>query len=247
MADIDTPSPARPPEPSGSTVHSPLLECCQFAPRAGSDARPDIRRVYAVIVRQDQSDPALLLASRFPPAGGRGNYYHLPGGALEPGEDPVQGLRRLLNDQFKLQAAQISPFGPELEAAHESRNSGTGAAQAFVVALSGEPAPRPVWRDGLAGYAWVPPDELEKHVVAEPDSDAVIPDGARMQCLVQAAFEYAENERRLAPRPPKDDEAGGAAEDAGAAAAEKDALGRFLDACRRLLAPDDGDKDRKRG
>lgn len=107
--------------------------------------------VGCALIRDGQ---ALLTVRGREPEKGR---YDVPGGFLEPGEHPVDGLRREAREELGVEIQEIE--GPVMMATHRYGEEGD-----YVLALGftariagGEPAPA----DDAAGLAWVAPEELD--------------------------------------------------------------------------------------
>ena len=87
---------------AGAPIAVVRLEQCAFSWERSAAAEPQIERVYAVVLRHDRSSSTVLLLIRSAPdlpGEKKGNYYHLPGGELLPGEEAGAGLQRLFGEQ----------------------------------------------------------------------------------------------------------------------------------------------------
>ncbi len=70
---------------------------------------PEEMRSAAVVVARDKNGLVALLTSRFPHHGG--DYLFLPGGRMEPGEDPETCARRELREEAGVTASSWTPLG----------------------------------------------------------------------------------------------------------------------------------------
>ncbi|WP_405490164.1 NUDIX hydrolase [Streptomyces sp. NBC_00096] len=72
------------------------------------NAHPEETRSAAVVVARDEAGQVALLSSRFPRHGGE--FLFLPGGRMEPGEDPEMCARRELREEAGVSAASWRPL-----------------------------------------------------------------------------------------------------------------------------------------
>ncbi|WP_251071536.1 NUDIX hydrolase [Streptomyces sp. ISL-43] len=73
------------------------------------DAHPEEMRSAAVVVARDGNGLVALLTSRFPRHGG--DFLFLPGGRMEPGEDPETCACRELREEAGVTATSWRPLG----------------------------------------------------------------------------------------------------------------------------------------
>lgn len=107
--------------------------------------------VGCALVREGR---ALVTIRGIEPEKGR---YDVPGGFLEPGEHPIDGLRREAREELGVEIDSVQ--GPVMMATHRYGENGD-----YVLALGftahiaeGEPSPA----DDAASLAWVSPQELD--------------------------------------------------------------------------------------
>ena len=132
-----------PPRPGENGAYCPTHERSWY--------RNSSPTVGCVLMREDK---ALVTIRGVEPERGR---YDVPGGFLEPGEHPVDGLRREAREELGVEVEEVS--GPLVMATHRYGEEGD-----YVLALgftariaSGEPAPA----DDAAGIEWASLEELD--------------------------------------------------------------------------------------
>jgi ADP-ribose pyrophosphatase YjhB (NUDIX family) len=97
-----------------------------------------------------ERDGRVLLARRaFEP---RRGYWDLPGGFLEEGEEPLDGLRREVREELGIDVEPVALIGTHVEPYDEHYVLGL----TWLVHGDGEP----VAADDVSELAWVGPDEL---------------------------------------------------------------------------------------
>jgi ADP-ribose pyrophosphatase YjhB (NUDIX family) len=102
----------------------------------------------------------------------RRGYWDLPGGFLEEGEEPLDGLRRELLEETGLEVEPLEWLGTHLEPYDNYFVLGL----TWRVAADGDPRPA----DDVEQLAWVGPDELPEEM-AFAHQDELLRDWARKQ------------------------------------------------------------------
>jgi ADP-ribose pyrophosphatase YjhB (NUDIX family) len=117
-----------------------------------------------------ERDGKVLLAKRgIEP---RRGYWDLPGGFLEEGEEPLDGLRREVREETGLEVDPVEWLGTHLEPYDNYFVLGL----TWLVAGEGEPRPA----DDVEELAWFGPGELP-HEMAFAHQDGLLHDWARKQ------------------------------------------------------------------
>lgn len=106
--------------------------------------RPKIEVVAAFIEREGR-----VLLDRRRPGGELGGLWEFPGGKLEPGESPVEALRRELREELGVEAAQVR--APALATVEHAYPAFDLVLSLYAVELGG--TPRAV---DVAELAWHP-------------------------------------------------------------------------------------------
>src|SRR5262245_15949621 len=115
--------------------------------------------VQGLLVR----DGRVLLAKRAIEP--RLGYWDLPGGFLEEGEEPLDGLRREFREETGLEVEPVEWVGVVVDPYNPSFVLGL----TWIVGADGEPQPD----DDVAELAWFGPDELPPEM-AFPSQDRVL-------------------------------------------------------------------------
>jgi 8-oxo-dGTP diphosphatase len=76
-------------------------------PNTAPDAEPALRVVAGIILAPDAD---LILLARRPLDKHLGGLWEFPGGKLEPGETPLAGLARELEEELAIQVRDCAPF-----------------------------------------------------------------------------------------------------------------------------------------
>lgn len=114
----------------------------------------------------EREDGALLIARR-PPESWMGGYWEFPGGKLEEGETPEEGLAREIREELAVEAAVGPIFHVKVHAYPEFR-----VLLLFYRCrlLEGEP---PGAAAGGLEYAWAPPARLRDYEFLPADEDVI--------------------------------------------------------------------------
>jgi 8-oxo-dGTP pyrophosphatase MutT (NUDIX family) len=91
-----------------------ISDRCAAFTRLGSDPRSPLKRAAVAIVLVEAGDPAeiaLLLTLRTASLRGHSGQWALPGGRCDPGETPVQGALRELEEELGLRLTSADVLG----------------------------------------------------------------------------------------------------------------------------------------
>lgn len=84
-------------------------------------------------------------------------FWTLPGGGVDPGESPVDGLRRELREELDCRVL-VGDRTDTLLYAHHSTAGTLSTYSVYECALASEPTPRP--EEGTLEYRWACPGEF---------------------------------------------------------------------------------------
>ncbi|KAA6186614.1 Nudix family hydrolase [Thiohalocapsa marina] len=119
---------------------------------SSTSATPDRQIIHVAAGALVDPDGRVLIARR-PPGVHQGGLWEFPGGKLEPGEAPSQGLARELHEELGI---QVRRFRPLIRVHHDYGDRHVRLDVYRVDAFEGDP----VGREGQP-LAWVRPDDMD--------------------------------------------------------------------------------------
>jgi ADP-ribose pyrophosphatase YjhB (NUDIX family) len=138
------------------TVEGPHLRCAACGSHYYANSAPAVQGVL------ERDGRVLLGRRRIEP---RRGYWDVPGGFLEEGEEPIEGLRREFREETGLEIDPVEWLGASID----SYDSYSVLGLTWIVHAEGEPRPA----DDVETLAWFEPAELPAEM-AFPSQNEVL-------------------------------------------------------------------------